>query len=146
MQSIYFVFSSLGMQRRLIQTNVCNELLLFCQKGSHLQTFTSSSLKMLFFPRVRCWNKFLRLMFFSSYNNHKVLFFIWVYRYSAFLFNHHDIPFFETSVLHYFISWMHVCLFKLDFWKKNLSLSGRMFLYLWEQTPSHCECTFFFIN
>lgn len=76
MQSICFVFSSLGMQRRLIQTNVCNELLLFCQKGSHLQTFTSSSLKILFFRRVRCWNKFLRLMFFSPYNNHKALFFI----------------------------------------------------------------------
>ena len=126
MQSICFVFSSLGMQRRLVQTKVCNELLLFCQKESHLQTFTSSSLKMFFFRRVRYWNKFLRL-FFSPYNNYKVLFFIW------FFFNHHDIPLFEASVLYYFISWMHVCLFKLDFRKKNLSLSRRMFLYLWEQ-------------
>ena len=96
--SIFLVFSSLEMQRRLIQTKVYYKLF-YCLKRNVSQTFKSSSCKEVFLRCVHHSYNLLLRMFFISYNNWKTLIFIKNFRYPEVWYNRHVAASFETSVL-----------------------------------------------
>ena len=98
MYGIYLVFSSLEIQRRLIQTKLYYHFLLLCLKRNVSQTFKSSNCNKLFAKFLCYWYSLLWWMFFILCDNWKK-FFIKIYHYPELFCNRHVIAFFEASAL-----------------------------------------------
>ena len=80
--SIYFVFLSLEMQKRLEQAKVYCSFSYFVLKETNPQIFKSGSCKNLFLQCVHYWYNLFRWAFFILYDNWKTLLFVKVYRYT----------------------------------------------------------------
>ena len=97
--SIFFVFPSRVMQRRLMQTKAYYKISLFSLKRSASKAFQSSRCKRVLPKCVYHWYNLLRWMFFIPCDNSKQYFFTQIYCYSEAWCNCHAAAFFQASVL-----------------------------------------------
>ena len=97
--SIFFVFPSRVMQRRLMQTKAYYKISLFSLKRSASKAFQSSRRKRVLPKCVYHWYNLLRWMFFIPCDNSKQYFFTQIYCYSEAWCNCHAAAFFQASVL-----------------------------------------------